>query len=248
MAFLVFLFGLVIGSFLAAFTYRRPRNIAISKGRSFCPNCKHSLAWYDNIPLFSYLYLRAKCRYCKKPISPRYFLIELSTGILFLISYLIFPSIVDKLPYLFHISYLPSLISVFLLIGLLVFIFVVDFENQLILDESVWFGFLLILSLFFISGYQNIWLNLLGGFLASLALLFIYFATRGGGMGLGDVKFALLGGTILGIPLAINWLLVSFIIGGIVGVILLLFKFAKLKDKIAFGPFLVIGFLIVLFL
>ena len=77
--------GTVFGSFLTLATYRIPLNQDITHKRSYCPNCHHKLGFWDLIPLFSYIFLGAKCRYCKKKISPRYFIIELLTGISFVI-------------------------------------------------------------------------------------------------------------------------------------------------------------------
>src|SRR5258708_17197299 len=83
MILLLFVLGLIIGSFLGALSYRLPRNMSISKGRSICPNCKHQIAWFDNIPLLSYVILLGKCRNCHKKISWREPAIELATGITF---------------------------------------------------------------------------------------------------------------------------------------------------------------------
>src|SRR3972149_701928 len=76
--------GLVVGSFLGAFSYRKPRGISIIVGRSFCPHCKSKIAWFHNIPLFSFLFLRGRCRECGKKISRRYPLLEAGTAGLFL--------------------------------------------------------------------------------------------------------------------------------------------------------------------
>ena len=86
--FFIFVTGLVVGSFLGAYTYRAPLSKTIKRGRSFCPKCKKKIIWYDNIPLLSFLLLKGKCRNCQQNISLRYPLIELSTGIMFfLIAY-----------------------------------------------------------------------------------------------------------------------------------------------------------------
>jgi leader peptidase (prepilin peptidase)/N-methyltransferase len=244
-AIFVFIFGSLIGSFLAAYSYRAPLGISIQKGRSFCPNCHHTIAAYDNIPLISYLLLKAKCRNCHKKISPRYFLIELSTAFLFLISFLLLPSIKGTLIFLPD-SYLLSLVSVFVLISIMVFIFVVDLEHQLILDKAVFFGIAFV-SLLFLLTDTPLFPNLFAGFCASLFLLMIYLVTLGKGMGLGDVKFAILGGLILGPVLSVSWMLISFVLGAIVGLIMMMTKNAKLKSRIAFGPFLVAALLLIMF-
>ena len=80
---LIFIFGLFIGSFLNCVIYRLEQGESFLKGRSYCPNCKHQLAWYDLLPVLSFLFLRGRCRYCKKPISWQYPIVELFTGIVF---------------------------------------------------------------------------------------------------------------------------------------------------------------------
>src|SRR5437868_3513635 len=92
------IFGLIVGSFLAAYSYRLPREISIVHGRSWCDNCKAPLHWYDNIPLFSYLLLGGRCRNCKKKISIRYPIIEGSTAIAFTLLSLNLYRFINSLP------------------------------------------------------------------------------------------------------------------------------------------------------
>lgn len=220
---LLFLFGLIIGSFIAALTYRFPKGISVIRGRSFCPSCDTTISWFDNIPLLSYAFLLGKCRNCKRKISPRYPVIEFLTATLFV---LIGPN-----PFLLLIS------------SILISILVVDFENMIIPDKFVFAG--LFITIFYLLGDPSIfYLNLLTGTLSALFFLSIYFITLGRGMGLGDVKLALLLGSILGPTSSLVWLFVSFITGGIVATFLLISGKAKLKARIAFGPFLIIGFFV----
>jgi leader peptidase (prepilin peptidase) / N-methyltransferase len=212
-----FSLGLIFGSFIAALTYRYVRNISNMKGRSFCDNCKKQIAWYDNIPLFSFIFLGGKCRNCKKTISPRYPLIELSCAIGFL---------------LIDFQFVP--LALFCILAI---IFIIDLENQIIPDVFIFIG--IILSLFLNHG--SFLSNLLAGLICATFLLLVHIFTKGRGMGLGDVKFALLGGLIVGLPLSPVWLFVAFLTGAIVGIILISGKKAGLKSKIAFGPFLVIS-------
>lgn len=206
--------GLVFGSFITALSWRYPRRISNIKGRSFCDNCKKELSWRDNIPLFSYLFLKGRCRNCKKKISVRYPLIEIVSALSF---YLIGYNVVNLTLFVVLFS-----------------IFVIDFEHQIIPDDLVFMGLLVVLlasnsplTLFF------------PGLLSAVFLLLINIATKGRGMGLGDVKFAVLGGAIVGMRLFPIWLLMAFLTGGFVGSILILSKKAGLKDRIAFGPFLI---------
>lgn len=214
---LLFVLGLVFGSFISALSYRFPKRISIIRGRSVCPNCKHQIAWYDNIPLLSFLLLGGKCRNCKKPISWRYPAIELSMAVGFLLISL-------------NIFYL-------LIFCLLELIFIIDLEHQIIPDTFVFAGIVLA-----IINYQlSIFNGLFAGFLAAFLLLFIHLFTHGRGMGLGDVKFAVFGGILMGLRLMPVWLFLAFLTGGMVGIILIIGRKAGLKDKIAFGPFLVIA-------
>jgi len=213
----LFVFGLVVGSFISAFTYRYPRKIQFLTGRSFCPKCKKRISWFDNIPILSFVLLGGRCRNCNKPISRRYPLIELAAGTGFLL-------IGFNLPWL----------AIFCV---LLAIFVIDLEHQIIPDGLIFLGMFFVL--FLIPG--SLAGALFAGFLSATILLLIYFATRGRGMGLGDVKFAVLGGMIVGLKLCLAWLFLAFLTGGIVGVILILGGKKKLKDKIAFGPFLVVA-------
>jgi len=87
MGVLIFIFGLVFGSFANVCIYRLPKGKSIVNPGSYCPNCKKPILWYDNIPLLSYIILKGRCRYCKSKISPRYFIVELLTGILFFLVY-----------------------------------------------------------------------------------------------------------------------------------------------------------------
>ncbi|HTK03763.1 MAG TPA: prepilin peptidase [Alphaproteobacteria bacterium] len=211
---MLIILGLIFGSFFAALSYRYPRQIPISKGRSFCPKCKKQINWYDNIPLLSFLLLGGKCRDCKKKISIRYPIIELTTAIgFFIIGFNIFN---------------------LLIFSILVLIFVIDFEHQIIPDNLVFLGVLVA-----ISNLQSPISNLLAGFTCATLLLLVNLFTKGRGMGLGDVKFAVLGGMLVGLKLSLIWLFLAFLTGAIVGSILILGKKAGLKSQIAFGPFLV---------
>lgn len=242
----LFVFGLAIGSFLGALTYRAPLNIKISKGRSKCPKCHNTIAWYDNIPLISFLLLGGKCRFCKKSISSRYPVIELATGIIFVLIFLFRDSISQNINWLNGMG--VFLVPTALVIGaLLLAVAVIDWEHQLILDEFVFVGLFLVLILFLYLDFQQLFVNLLSGVIAALFLLSIHLLTLGRGMGLGDVKLAVFVGAVLGPPLTLLWIFLAFIIGGVVGVILLGLGKAKMKQKIAFGPFLVVSAFLVIF-
>ncbi len=243
----IFILGACIGSFIGAFSFRYVRGISISKGRSFCPKCKSKISWYDNIPLLSFILLSGKCRNCKSKISYREPLIELGTGLVFLLTSLginLISSNVEWTNSLFFLQ-LPFL---FVIESFLITIFMIDLENQIIPDEIVFLGIFLTIVGFLITERSDIFSYLMSGFLAALSLLILHLVTRGRGMGLGDVKLALFIGTVIGLTNAIVWLFVSFFVGGVFGAILIVLKKANLKQKLPFAPFLIIGFLVVIFL
>jgi leader peptidase (prepilin peptidase)/N-methyltransferase len=228
---LVFVLGLVFGSFVSAFSWRYPKGISIAKGRSMCPKCHTKISWYDNIPLLSFLILKAKCRHCKNKISLRYPLIELVTAIGFaMIGY-------------FTLSTGLSLQFVYSILIFLILetIFVIDFENQIIPDSFTFIGILVSVIMMLLIGDQQLLSRLFAGLAAASMLLLIHLATRGRGMGLGDVKFAILGGMITGPKLFLIWMFIAFLTGAIVGIILIIGKKKGLKSQIAFGPFLVLA-------
>ncbi|MFZ3301743.1 MAG: prepilin peptidase [Microgenomates group bacterium] len=219
------LLSLAVGSFISAISYRIPRGLGFIKGRSFCDSCKKELKWYDNIPLISFLFYGAAARCCGKRISIRYPLIELATLIGFVALFLL------SVNSAYYILYVISLL-----------VLVIDLEHQIIPDELTW----IILVLGLMAGVQSPITALFIAFFLSLLLLSLFIITAGRGMGLGDVKLAVGLGVWLSFVDGLKWLMVSFILGGIVASVLLLLKRANLKTKIAFGPFLIVGFWIIL--
>lgn len=246
----VFIFGLAIGSFIAAYSYRLQNGVSITDGRSFCDNCGKQLTWYDNIPLFSYLFLLGKSRCCKKRISPRYPIIEFSVAAIFSLIYLTLLNCTglevagSLCSYNSHWGALTLPYFLFVA-GVLAMIFIIDWESQIIPDELVYilFGSFLLLQIF--SGLP-IYVPLLTGFSFAFMLLSLNLLTFGKGMGLGDVKFALVAGLVLGWPLSIVWMFLSFVVGAGVGIVLIFAKKASFGKHIPFGPFLVFALLFTL--
>lgn len=245
------LFGLVFGSFISALSYRSVKGISIFKGRSFCDKCKKKVGWNDNIPIISFILLKGRSSCCRRKISLRYPLIEFFTMLSFLVTgirFLNYAGIggpISAWRDLLGFYSLPYL----LFIGIfLITIFITDYEHKLILDKFVFipFSLTLLLIIFFNPDYS--YANLFLSFASAFFFLLIHLLTRGKGMGLGDVKLALLPPLILGWPFTLIWLFLSFIIGAIVGVVLILFKKAKFGKQIPFGPFLIIAYFLVLFL
>lgn len=223
---LLVLLGLVLGSFISAITYRIPRGLGFVKGRSFCDSCKKELRWFDNIPLFSFLFYGGSARCCGKKISIRYPLIELAT----LLGVVV-------------VWFLSSSLAIVVLYLLTLTILIIDLEHQYIPDELSF----VILLLFLLTSHNLLFSGLFAGFICAFLLLLIHLATRGRGMGLGDVKLAIALGAWSGLEKGLTWLMTSFILGGIVSTFLLILKKAKLKTKVAFGPFLIVAFWIIFF-
>lgn len=243
------LLGLVFGSFITAVSYRSVKGISIMKGRSICPKCGKVVSWRDNIPVFSYFFLKGKSRCCQKPISLRYPLIEFFTMLLFFMTGLQIitcngGNVICNWYGVFGGVALPHLliVTIFLLI-----VFVTDFEKKVIFDKFTFVPFTITLFLLIFFNPDYTYVNLFLSFASASFFLLIHLLTKGRGMGLGDVKLALLPPLILGWPYTIIWLFLSFIIGAAVGITLIFFKRARFGKQIPFGPFLIISYFLVLF-
>ena len=264
MFYLVFIFGLVFGSFLNVVIYRLRSGEPIGLSRSFCPECKNLLKWPDLIPILSFICLRGRCRYCHKKISWQYPIVEILSGLIWI---LVFWKVFG-----FNPPFIPPLIKgglggvldsiyyIFILSALLV-IAVYDFKWKIIPDKIVYpaIAAALIFNLFEISKYQNLeilkYLNieifiwpLLVAIVAFLFFFAIFYFSNGKAMGLGDAKLAILIGLFLSPLLAVAAFMLAFIIGAASGIILIglgrIFPHYKkwgMKSQISFGPFLVLG-------
>lgn len=235
---LVFIYGLFIGSFLNVVIDRVPKGQSILFPPSHCPHCRHRLAWYDLLPVVSFLLLNGKCRYCKTKISLYYPLLELITGEVFLLVYL-FASHAGFL----YTLYLLVMASVFIVI------FFSDYKYGVIPFSMVGVGLAVSFSYLLYSGsFSNILLHLAAAVGAFVFFFSLFFFTKGRGMGFGDVVLVFLLGLFLGFPSIAVALYISFLIGAIVSVFLIIIGTKKLKnDTIPFGPFLILGTFITLF-
>lgn len=240
----LFFIGAVIGSFINVLITRSIEGEDWIRGRSRCDSCKKEIAWYDNIPLLSYAILNGKCRYCRKPISIQHPAIEMLTGLLFVWWYAIGFAFfkLAQAPY----SIIQPLF--WLVVGiLLLIIFLTDWLYQIIPDwANTCLAILALVYRFYLSvtgamRWEDFWLAIVMGLALSGFLAGLYFLTKGRGMGLGDVKFAMGMGLLLGWPRGLIALFIAFILGALVGVIMILLGWKKMKERIAFGPFLVLG-------
>ncbi len=232
-AFTVFILGLVMGSFSNVVIYRVPQRLSLVHPASFCPRCEAPIRWHDNIPLFSYLWLKGRCRNCQAPISPRYPLVEAGTGALYLFAFW-------KVGWHWD-AFLPLywfFISVTLTVG------VIDLYQMIIPNVIILPAMLVALVSVGIIAWIRWDLSILTDSLLGLAvgglplgiLAFLFPA----GMGMGDAKLAAFIGLVLGFYVLAS-LFVGFFLGGVVALVLLAAGKKKGKDPITLGPFLVAG-------
>lgn len=245
----LFIFGSAIGSFLNVVIDRVANDQSVM-GRSHCDYCKHKLGVIDLIPILSFFFIGRKCRYCKKKLSWYYPVVEFVTGALFVIIWIYLPQSLlgeglRKLPttiFLIKFIYLG-------IISALIIIFFSDVKYRIIPDQVQ--IFLFAASLFLLPLYgsvQKIFIDrVVAAILVMAPIYFLYWVTKSKGMGFGDVKFAFTIGLMFGIKAGLLVLYFAFISGAVVGVILMLLQKKGLKSKIAFGPFMVMGILVMLF-
>src|SRR3989344_782100 len=257
--FIPFVSGLVIGSFLNCVIYRLEKEESFLKGRSYCPNCKHILNWQDLIPVVSFLWLKGQCRYCQKPISWQYPMVELATGLMFLLIFLASRDLAQPDNFL-----LFNTVYLWVLTSLLIVIFVYDLRHYIIPDSIVYPGIIIavLYRLFGIWNFGNwdicllaqfwcggeFWVYDLGfSILPAFVLLAIILFSGGRWMGMGDFKLAILMGLILGWPNILFALFSAFSLCAIIGLGLIATKKKGLKSEIPFGPFLITGTFLALF-
>ncbi|MFH0951468.1 MAG: prepilin peptidase [bacterium] len=240
----VLLLGLAIGSFVNSLAWRLYKAKTL-KGRSVCPTCGHNLAWYDNIPLLSFVLLKAKCRYCSQQISWQYPLVEFMTAILFALAFYYNPLFPD-----FATNDLTQatllLIRNWLLIVILTTIFVMDLRWYVIVDKVSLPASAIILAINLYLGLP--WQNLaLAGIIGGSFFLLQFVVSKGKWIGGGDIRLGLLMGVALGWPQVAVALFLAYILGSIYGVLFIILGKKDLKAKVPFGTFLSLGTLITLF-
>ena len=244
----VVIFGLIIGSFLNVCIYRVPRKLSVvSPRRSFCPECKHQLNWWENIPVFSWLFLRAKCHHCSTPISGQYPLVELLSAIAAAATFLKF-------------QLTPTGLVIFLLVETLLVITFIDFEFKIIPDRISFPGMTFGLCLGIISQYtpwftspitESAFDSLLGfiaggGFFYAIGIVY-YMISKRVGLGGGDIKLMAVTGSILGVDSIIPTIFAGSISGSVVGILVMLLKRGGRHTEIPFGPWLSLGAIVYIF-
>jgi leader peptidase (prepilin peptidase)/N-methyltransferase len=247
---LTIIFGLAAGSFLNVCIYRIPRKGSVaSPRRSYCPHCKHSLSVLDNIPVFSYIFLRGKCRYCKGRISPRYMIVELLTAGLFVL-------MLHRSIALHQGLYYAALevARTFIFVGLLIAISFIDLEFTIIPNKLIYLGLpiglLLAISEAIIGrDFVPLRSRVLGAIIgAAITILIAVVGSavfRKEAMGMGDVKLMAMIGIYIGWwPHILITLIAASLFGSIAGIALILVRKKKMGSAIPFGPFLAVGALL----
>jgi leader peptidase (prepilin peptidase)/N-methyltransferase len=223
----VFVLGSIMGSFLNVCIYRIPRKETVVYNSSHCIKCSHKLAVKDLIPVFSYIFLKGRCRYCGKKIPIRYFLVELITAFSMLLLFYKYGLNLEFLKY-----------SVIILT--LIVIAFIDLEHQIIPNRLVLFIFIwAVLWHVFIPKIS--WINSLLGALLGGGLLFVLAVVSRGGMGGGDIKLMFAAGFFLGLKNTVLALFIGFLSGAVIGVGLIFLSIKNRREPIAFGPFLSLG-------
>jgi len=250
MTVIFFLLGLIIGSFLNVVVYRLQVAETLL-GRSYCPHCKIKIAWYDNIPLISFVLLKFQCRKCKKKISWQYPLVEFFTGVIFALVGWKFFNLVDTQSYLPTFYYLG-------IVSFLIAIFVYDWLYMEIPSIVLWVGgiWTIAFNIYFdliktdkiLSVLQ---VGIFSGMVAAAVAFAMFFSlvyfSKEKWMGMGDALLVIFLGLFLGWPQIILGLFLAFNLGAIYSIFLLLVKKRTLKSQIPFGPFLVLGSILTIF-
>lgn len=231
-----FIFGITLGSFYNVVGYRLPRGESLVYPSSHCTSCNHKLGVLDLFPVFSFLFLGGKCRYCKQKISWFYPFFEFMTGLLFTLSYIIFGATIQ-----FFIS--------IVFISLLLIVIISDYQTMIIPDELLLIGGCLLMILIGIDkGIETLFVSIFHGIIAFLIMFLIKkmgdFLFKKESMGGGDIKLMFIFGLVLGVPMT----LISIFLASFIGLPISLYILYRKKDhEIPFGPFLSVAAMILFF-
>ena len=238
------LIGLIIGSFVNVVVYRVPRRESVVLPASHCPVCEHPLSVWDNVPVFSYLLLRGRCRHCGTRISLKYPLVEIASSVVFVASYAAYGLSIN------------FALNAFFLLTLLM-VSVIDIEHKIIPNvivvPAIAIGAVVLGSLSIVAGGEVALIDRGGfagpaiGFLGGGGFLLLLAWLWPNGMGGGDIKLAALMGLFLGRYVVIA-IFIGFFLGALGGVLAMSLLGMSRKDQIPFGPYLAVGAVLTLFI
>ncbi|MCO4755486.1 MAG: prepilin peptidase [Bacteriovoracaceae bacterium] len=234
---LIFIFGLLIGSFLNVVIYRLPREMSVVRPRSSCTNCGKQIKWYQNIPVFSYLILRGKCGECDVKIGIKYPLVELLVGIFAL---LLFPFDIPILN-ITHLDLFKFIVE-FSIACVFLAHFIIDIEHQLLPDKLNLYLLAVVAPYAFLSFPPHYWvIGGLVGFLGPYLVTLLFLKLRGVvGLGGGDIKLFGILGILLGPVGVINTIFMSSLAGSVIGLLLIATKKMNKDTALAFGPYILV--------
>ena len=224
----IFLLGIVIGSFLNVCIYRIPMHETIVSERSHCMKCGYQLAWYDLVPLFSWLALRGRCRKCKAPISPQYPIVEAVNGVLYVLIFWVKDFTLESVFYC-------------LLVSALIVLSVIDWRTyEIPIGINIFILTLGVLHL--LTDLKNWPIYIIGFFSVSIFLFLIVVLSKGRAMGGGDVKLMAVAGLLIGWQNIVLALFLGCIIGSVIHIIRM--KVSDAESMLAMGPYLSAGIFI----
>jgi len=226
---ILFIIGLVFGSFFNVVGLRIPKRESIIYPNSHCPNCQSFLSWKDNIPVISYVLLKGRCRHCQVPISKIYPITEFSVGLLFMFAA--------------YATETNDLVISLALTSLLTLATITDI-NYFIIPNKLLIFFMGLFIVIKVLHPLDTWYDSLLGFLISYLLILLLIILSRGGMGAGDMKFLAVIGFLTGTKIALLGFMFAILLGGLYGIYLLIIKRKNKSNYIPFGPFISIGILI----
>lgn len=243
----LFLLGAAVGSFTSVMIYRLHHSKGgIFRGRSACPNCETKLAPLDLIPIISYLTLRGKCRYCSKEISYMYPILEVLTGFIFVLLFFKFPFVDNALHFSVSLSGLYLLYAFYSFV--LIFTFFFDFHYLKVSDEILLPAILIgLIATIAQPLTPHIFDALIGAAIAVAFFGLQILISKGTWVGLGDLRVGALMGVVLGWKLTLVALFISYLIGSVVSLFIIIRKRKFVGVKIPFAPFLVTGTFVTIF-
>ena len=247
----LFMLGAAFGSFVNALVWRlhensdkdKKKHLSILNGRSMCPKCRHKLAWYDLIPLISWLMLGGKCRYCKNQIAVQYPIVELTAGLIFSLSYLIWPVPLEiNGQWLLLITWLATSVG---LLALAVY----DLKWMLLPNKIIYptllvaaLGRALYIMIFESRPLHSLLMWALSVLIASGIFYLLFIISKGKWIGFGDVRLGFITGTVLADPWeSVAMIFLASIIGMLVILPSLISNRKSLTSKLPYGPFLIVA-------
>ena len=227
-----FILGSIIGSFMNVCIYRLPRKLSIVKPRSFCPECRTPIPWYQNIPIVSYLFLMGKCSFCRTWISPIYPFVEAVNGLFYLWLHMRFGFSLE------FVLYAPF-------VSALIILFFIDYREKILPDEITLSGIVFGIGLSPLIERLGVLNSVSGaavGFIIFYFIAFLYERIAGKeGMGGGDVKMIAMVGAVLGLKGVMATIFIASLLGALFGIYLIIFHKKDFKYAVPFGCFISIG-------